>query len=126
MADIFTIAKKHPEKRLIHTEQAVLDMDHHQAGSWLARKWQLPEDVSTVIEQHHYTDYREEFWQEAMLVGFASRMARHWILGVDILIPDEPDTIHQLGLDRDKLETTGMQCLDRLEDIRNIAEQMSN
>ncbi|MFT5352161.1 MAG: HD-like signal output (HDOD) protein, partial [Gammaproteobacteria bacterium] len=44
MDEIFAVAKKNPERRLIYTEQALLDMDHHQAGSWLAQKWQLPGD----------------------------------------------------------------------------------
>ena len=125
MTDIFTIAKNHPDRRLIHTEQSLLDMDHHQAGSWLARKWQLPEDVSTVIEHHHYPDYRESFWQEAMLVGFASRMARNWILNVDILIPDEAEVIKQLNIDPKKLTKVANQCRDKLEGINTIAREMS-
>ncbi len=125
MTDIFTIAKKHPDRRLIHTEQALLDMDHHQAGSWLARKWQLPEDVSTVIKHHHYPDYREGFWQEAMLVGFASRMARNWILNIDILIPDETEIIEQLNIDQTKLIKVAGQCRDKLDGINSIAREMS-
>jgi HD-like signal output (HDOD) protein len=126
MTDIFVIAKKHPERRLIYTEQALLDMDHHQAGSWLAEKWQLPSDVSRVIERHHYPDYRGEFWQAALLVGFSSRMSRNWILGADILVPDEPEVIDALKMDRGKLTKIAEQCREKLEDISNIAKEMSD
>ncbi len=125
MTDIFTIAKKHPEKRLIHTEQALLDMDHHQAGSWLAQKWQLPADVSTVIERHHYTEYREDFWREALIVGFSSRMSRNWILDTDILVPDETEVIDTLQIDRKKLTKVARSCREKLEGIISIAQQMN-
>ncbi len=125
MTDIFEIARKHPERRLIYTEQALLDMDHHQAGSWLAQKWQLPSDVSTVIEHHHYPNYREAYWQESMLVGFSSRTARNWILGVDILLSDEPAVIETLKMDQQKLEIIAEKCRDKLEDINCIAREMS-
>ena len=100
-------------------------MDHHQAGSWLAKKWQLPEDVSTVIEQHHYPRYREEFWQEAMLVGFSSRMARNWILGVDILVPDEREVIDIFNIDRMKLTKVARLCHAKLEGINSVAQEMA-
>lgn len=124
MTDIFAIARKHPERRLIYTERQLLDMDHHQAGSWLAQKWQLPEDVSTVIEQHHYPEYRGEYWQEALVVGFASRMARNWILGTDILVPDD-EAIAMLQLDRKRLPGVAEKCRGKLDGINNIAREMA-
>ncbi len=125
MTDIFLAAKEFPDRRLIYTEQAMLDMDHHQAGAWLADKWQLPSDVSTVIEQHHYQAYREDFWQEVLIVGFSSRMARNWILGTDVLIPEEPETIDLLKMNRNKLTSVAGQCRDKLEEINTIAREMS-
>lgn len=125
MTDIFTVAEKHPDRRLICTEQALLDMDHHQAGSWLAQKWQLPADVSTVIEHHHYPDYREAYWQESLVVGFASRMARNWVLGKDILVCDEPAVISALKIDPEKLVKIAEQCRAKLEGITNTAQEMA-
>jgi len=126
MNDIFTVAKKYPEKRLIFTEQALLDMDHHQAGAWLAKKWQLPEDVGKVIEQHNYPEYRDDYWQEALIVGFSSRCTRNWILGADILVPDEIELIDTLNIDHEKLERVARQCLEKLDDVKTTAQQMSN
>ncbi len=126
MSDIFAVAKKYPEKRLICTERALLDMDHHQAGSWLARKWQLPADVGKVIEHHNCPDYREEYWREAMIVGFSSRSTRNWVLGTDILVSDEPELIDTLNIDREKLERVAKQCQEKLDGVKTTAQQMSN
>ncbi len=125
MTDIFVAAKRNPERRLVHTEHALLDMDHHQAGSWIAEKWQLPSDVSTVIEHHHYTDYRDIHWQAAMIVGFSSRMARNWILCTGVHVPDEPDVIETLNLNQEKLHKVATKCREKLDGINNIAKEMS-
>ena len=124
MSDVFILAKNNPDRRLIYTEQNLLDMDHHQAGSWLAEKWQLPADVSIVIEHHHYPEYRGDYWQEAMIVGFSSRMARNWILDKDILMPEEPEILSLLKINEKKLIKTAERCRDKLEGINSIAEQM--
>lgn len=125
MNDVFSIAQKNPDRRLIETEQILLDMDRHQAGSWLARKWQLPMDVSVVIEQRHYPEYRSEYWQEALIVGFSSRMARNWILDKNILIPDETEVIDLLGINTRKLTRVAERCREKLESISSIAKGMA-
>lgn len=110
---------------MIYTERALLDMDHHQAGSWIAEKWQLPEDVSIVIENHHYADYRGEHWQAAQIVGLSSRMARNWILGSDILVPDEPELMNALSISPSKIKKVAMKTRDKLEGVTTIAREMS-
>jgi len=125
MGEIFTVAKKHPERRLIYTEQAILDMDHHQAGAWLAEKWQLPNDIVTVIKKHHYTDYRGEYWQEAMTIGLCSRITRSWILKGETLLADEKEILNILGIEENMLKQVADKSRSKLDEINATAQQMA-
>lgn len=125
MTEIFNVAKRHMERRLIHTEQAILDMDHHQAGAWLAQKWQLPEDIVQVIQHHHYADYRGDHWRAALITGYCSRATRAWIMDQDELLPDESDVLKVLEIHPEKMKKVADKCRERMEETRNIAEQMA-
>ena len=128
MDDIFVKARSFPERRLIYTEQNLLDMDHHQAGAWLAHKWRLPDDVSIVIENHHYPEYRNDYWQEASLIGVCSRIARTWVLELDkpIFDENEREILAALEIEQAKLEKIVERCQRSLGDIQNIANQMAS
>lgn len=56
-------------------ERSLLQVDHAEVGSWLARKWHLPRMVVAVMEQYSNPDYRDEFWPLVQLVGFSARWA---------------------------------------------------
>lgn len=124
MSEIFNVAKRHPQRRLIYTEQAMLDIDHHQAGSWLAHKWHLPEEVIAVIEHHHYPDHTGEYQLEVLLIGFCSRTIRLWILDNESLISDENEILSILCIDRKKMEVIAKKCRSRYEEYQGIAQQM--
>ena len=125
MTEIFNVAKRHMERRLIHTEQAILDMDHHQAGAWLAKKWQLPDDIISVIQHHHYTDYRGEHWRAALITGYCSRATRSWILDQDKLLPDETEVLQILEIHPEKIKKIADKCREKMEETQNIAAQMA-
>lgn len=127
MDDVFNTAKSFPERRLIYTEQSLLDMDHHQAGSWLAQKWRLPDDVSIVLEHHHYPEYREKNWREVLLVGLSSRIARTWVLGFEtpILNDDELELINALEINEEDLLKIAEKCRGNLDEIQGIANEMA-
>lgn len=124
MSEIFKVAKRHPERRLIYTEQAMLDTDHHQAGSWLAHKWNLPDEVIAVIEHHHNPEYTGDHKLEVLLIGFCSRTTRHWILDKETLISDEDEVLSTLSIDKKKMEIIAKKCRSRHEEYQGIAQQM--
>ena len=124
MGEIYSVVKGHQERRLVITEQAMLDIDHHQAGGWLARKWHLPGEVIAVIEHHHFPDYAGTYREEVLLTGFCSRTARNWIIGKETLICEEPETLALLDINRTDMENTATKCRARLEDFRSIALEM--
>jgi putative nucleotidyltransferase with HDIG domain len=38
---------------LLHCEHELFDIDHCEAGAWLARKWRLPPDLVSIAARHH-------------------------------------------------------------------------
>ena len=124
MGEIFNVAEGHPERRLIFTEQAMLETDHHQAGGWLARKWHLPNEVIAVIENHHYPDYTGEYMKEVLLIGFCSRTARNWIHGKEMLINEEHAILSALDINRTEMEKTINNSRARLREYQSIAREM--
>jgi HD-like signal output (HDOD) protein len=38
---------------LLHRERALFEVDHCEAGEWLARKWKLPLELETIAARHH-------------------------------------------------------------------------
>lgn len=127
MDEIFKIASKDPDRRLIYTQQAMLDMDHHQAGAWLAHKWHLPEEVINVIEHHHEpSDTDHDNVDEVLLVGYCSRTIRNWIMGKDFLLPKgEDSTLNKLGLDKTNMIRIAKKCHARMKEFQGIANEMA-
>ena len=124
MGDIFSVAKGHPERRLVFTEQAMLDTDHHQAGGWLARKWHLPDEVIAVIEHHHYPDYSGEYMKEVLLIGFCSRTTHNLIHGKEKLLSEDDAILSILGIDQTEMTDIANRCRAKLSEYRTIAREM--
>ena len=125
MNNIFEVAKKTPERRLIYTEQAMLDMDHHEAGSWLGRKWQLPEVVITVIESHQDDAYDGDNMIETLYTGYCSRTVQNWLKGNETLLIDEDHILKKVGIERAQMEIVAKKCRSKLDEFQGIANEMA-
>ena len=97
-----------PARMLLKIEKALLGMTHAEIGAELAQHWHLPDDIVTVIREHHDgSDYentkipvlvRLVWLSEQMLGEFGVLKAKegvipeqHWLLlGID---PDEAEEI---------------------------------
>lgn len=53
-------------------EREILGYDHGQIGSWLARAWNFPENIVSVIEHHHKPDGAPEHQGLVRLVHLAN------------------------------------------------------
>jgi len=69
---------RNPEERLM-AERRELGVDHALVGGVLARRWNLPKSIASVIERHHADDA----FEEAALVRLADMLA-HYALGGSI------------------------------------------
>ncbi len=86
-----------PEER-IHQERRELGVDHALVGGVLARRWVLPNTITTVIERHHNPD--EE--GEAALVRLADMLA-HYEQGATVSSLEMLQAARTLGLGPDEL-----------------------
>ncbi len=125
MSEIFSVAKSHPDRRLIYTEQSMLDIDHHQAGAWLTEKWGLPDDVVRVIACHHQLDYRDKYMHEILITGFCSRTTRNWILGKNELLDDDDEIYSLTGIDKHKMQAIAEKCRAKHADFKEMAREMT-
>lgn len=71
-ANILGVSTEHSFD-LLHCEHELFDIDHCEAGAWMAREWKLPTELIDIAARHH-----EEFDRENTLlnsVRLACRMA---------------------------------------------------
>jgi len=53
-----SILQEEEKFSLIEAEQIVLNCTHAEIGAWLAKKWNLPENLCQAIEHHHTPFYK--------------------------------------------------------------------
>ena len=78
--ELLTIAR-HGHFNQIECERELFDIDHCQAGGWLAGEWNFPEDLANSIALHHSAELKEG--SLPFVVSAACRIAD--ILGFGVL-----------------------------------------
>ena len=78
--DLLTIAR-HGQFNQIECERELFDIDHCQAGGWLAGEWNFPEDLAKSITLHHTSELKEVGLP--LVVSAACRVAD--VLGFGVL-----------------------------------------
>lgn len=54
---------------LLHCERELFDVDHCEAGAWLAREWRLPEELVDIAATHHEEPRKECSLMTAVRLG---------------------------------------------------------
>ena len=116
---------KNKEKHLIEYEKETIDFNHHEAGGWLARKWNLPEEIIDIIEHLHEPRYQGEHEYTAHLIGLCSRIARQWLLETNYCPIQELSELTTLKLESNTLEKYLDQAKHKLEDIQQLVDDMT-
>ena len=73
--DYFAIISRHARIRGIPRDQAereILGCDHGDLGSWLARSWNFPPNIVSVIEHHHNPEKAIEHQEIVRLIHLAN------------------------------------------------------
>lgn len=101
--------KEIPPRMLLKVEKALLGMTHAEIGAELAQHWHLPDDIVTVIREHHDgSDYENAkipvlvrlIWMSEQMLGeFGVRKAKeieipeqHWLL-----LEIDPEEAEEIG-----------------------------
>jgi putative nucleotidyltransferase with HDIG domain len=92
-------AARTPEERLM-AERRELGVDHALVGGVLARRWNLPKSLASVIERHH----TEEAGEETSLVRLADMLA-HYALGQTISPGEMLKAARAIGVSSGQLRT---------------------
>lgn len=75
MAGIFWRESDIHSESFLRAEEQVLGLNHAQAAGILARKWHIPESVTTVLENNHDPFYQGSDWKMSLVVGISVRVA---------------------------------------------------
>tara|TARA_B110000483_G_scaffold152400_1_gene181309 strand:+ start:913 stop:1770 length:858 start_codon:yes stop_codon:yes gene_type:complete len=103
---VFSYLERKPDL-LINAEQKVLGFDHTHAGFWLAKEWNLPSEICSVIEFHHDPMSAEKDKEICAVVNLADTLARSLQLGNggDLFIPAIQSEVWDfLDMDESKLK----------------------
>ena len=123
MAQVFATSAQPPKPPLSELEHEALGANHHQVGGWLARKWHLPGNVVTVIEQHVDGTYDGPGWASVALIGFCSKWAVRFLDGeqdqVSLAIPEA------LGMDAERAACVLEEMRVREEEVLTMAQILS-
>lgn len=97
-----------------------LGITYPEAGSVLAQKWDLPEDVIAVTGNHHNPDYRGDYWQLSTLVGLCAQVA---VLDSDEIASSEKvlEYVDALGIELADVERTCVEMIMRKQEIIGMA-----
>lgn len=100
-------------------QREAVGMTYMEAGSILAQKWHLPDEVVTVTKHHLDPNYRGEHWELSALIGLSASLVAHGYTGGEwddesgrriTALQMEPDVIRKVCelVNATKLEMVGM------------------
>ncbi len=94
------------EKRVLCMGRArdVLCMGHPSIGAWLTHSWNLPDEVTVTVCEHHNEDYDGEHAVYPNLVLVANRLLRRHGIGDEIPEPPPEALLARLGLAPERAE----------------------
>ena len=104
--EVFAYMKKKPSL-IREAEEKVLGFNHSDAGAWLAQKWNLPQEIRSVIEFHHTPMSASSDKSLCAAVHLADVIVRGLEIGSggDPFIPEiDPEVWKYLEMNEDKLK----------------------
>lgn len=119
--EIFKLVRKE-EIFLFTAEQEYFGADHAYIGAELARHWNLPGNLESMIRNHHFPGQESNFF-EAAVINLADIIVNALEIGNsgECFVPViEPNVCQDLNLDRDILQSVVNEIDNQLGDIFDI------
>jgi putative nucleotidyltransferase with HDIG domain len=91
-ADLLSVVVEN-KFHLLESERDLFDIDHCEAGAWLAKQWGFPQDLALAVSQHHAPPEANKF-DLLRLVHVCCRLADS--LGFEVIAPsraEQPEDI---------------------------------
>lgn len=124
MARIFANAPCCDDITLVQQERSVLCTDHHQAATWILRKWHVPERLLIAAQHYHEPGYRENDWQLCLLIGFCTRWIQQSFAQIDER-DSAANTLSALAIGASALERARHLCEQQSTKLDELAELLS-
>lgn len=122
-ANLLSITQENPFD-LLESESALFDINHCEAGAWLAKEWRLPQELTEVAEHHHDSPRRDT--RLLTLVSLACRLAdalEFAVLPTQTLLPVEEILAHLPRAAQDRVPpgfSLKAQVADRIDMLTNV------
>lgn len=119
---------KEKEVSRYKVEQAVLGLNHAEAGGWLAQNWNLPVKLREPVTCHHTPEQAKNEKTAAAIVHFSDIMIRGmgYGHGFDIWVPPlSKQAWEKLGLSAHDLDEVIEEVEEKLWDVKGFSMEIS-
>lgn len=105
------LLKKVTESKLsyVELEEKIIGFDHARVGGFLARAWNLPDDLVAAISFHHSLSNAQNYGELACVIHVANGLAN--LLGINGGVDSTFNPIQQTALDRLSLKESDVNLL---------------
>ncbi len=124
MSEVFETARQHPEKCLAGIADAVIGLNHCDAGALVASRWHLPKDVEVALAQQLRPEYSGPHWAHSTLVGVCTRWAKQRLCQTDES-PWHLASVTKLGIALDALDDIVVESEKNMGDVSELAKLFS-
>lgn len=120
MEEVFANSAQSDPAEVVLLERERVGLSYPEAGSILAQKWGLPEEVIAVTGNHHTPEYRGDHWRLSALVGLCAHAA---VLDSDEIAANEKvrEYVQALEIEMAAVECTCVEMLARKQEIIGMA-----
>ena len=100
--------REDPDRHISEIEEEILGFDHALVGSYLAQKWNLPEELAVAIRYHHCPDEAHVEFLSTYIINFSDYIS--WKSDDDIselkkkVFPCSPASWKKLGIEESQEE----------------------
>ena len=106
-SDYGKIDNKCTGKELVKLEEEAVGLGHPEAGYMVADRWELPEEIATLIRFHHTPELAENMQTEASIVSVAAFLSEAHSNQADLksgeAFKEVQSVIESLGLSTEQL-----------------------
>ena len=111
------------EQEMLRREQEIYGYTHAQIGSFVARRWGLPEEIGYAINYHHYPSEADQFMFLARVVDVADALAN--VAGIGVRDESERDlslaeSVIALSLTEEQLKAIWERTMAHLSEISSV------
>jgi putative nucleotidyltransferase with HDIG domain len=114
-----------PNDAIVHIEQRLLGTTHNELGLWLMQAWDMPEELTITVAEHHNLDYSGPHSEYANLINLTERLLK--MHGMSDSETDEipNELLDKLGLNEEDVFVITDEVLQGGETLKEMAISVS-